>query len=70
MILTHLNSSQEMRRLNLLVTKRPSKGITLGSGGRFLTTDRMRIDAALKASCGRLDYLDWIRVGMALKSVE
>ena len=47
---------------------RPINGITLGSGGRLLTTDRMRIEASLKASCGRLDYLDWIRVGMALKS--
>ena len=47
---------------------RPIKGITLGSGGRFLTTDRMRIETALKASCGPLDYLDWIRIGMALKS--
>ena len=44
------------------------KATKLGSGGNLLTTDKLKIDHALKACCGALGYHDWIRVGMALKS--
>lgn len=44
------------------------RAVKLGSGGSLLTTDKQKIESALRQLDGKLDYGDWLRVGMALKS--